>query len=145
MTFTYDLTTTLGKTRFELGDTISAQALLTDEEIGVKLAERADDILTTAADLCDILATRFAREYDFEFAGAGRGTRAKYNRSQMSKAYADRAKALRARISSGLATVETARVDGYSDDITTRAGAGGGRTGVGSHVPPSYLDDDLFA
>lgn len=113
MTFTYDtsdLTTALAKVRLEIGDTTSATALFQDEEINLKLADRSDNVLLTAADLCDILARRFAREFDFTTDGQS------FRRSQKSSMYAEMAASLRSR-ASGVASVTTTRVDGYSDDI----------------------------
>lgn len=114
MTFTYDgtLDTDLEKVRLEIGDTDSAAALFTDEEIQVKLSSEGS-VLRAAAALCEILAARFARHYDFETDGQS------FKRSQMSEMYAKRAAVLRARAYS-VATVETTRVDGYSDDIGSR-------------------------
>jgi len=115
MTFTYStaaLTTPLAKVRLEIGDTDSAAALFADEEIAVKLSARADSILLTAADLCDILARRFARAFDFE------SDNQKFARSQMSKQYAALAADLRSR-ASGVASVPSTRIDGYSQDISS--------------------------
>ena len=95
MTFTYNiaqLDTPLAKVRLEVGDTDTDDQLFQDEEIQVKLAERADNVLLTAADLCDILAARFARDYDF----AAPGDR-EFKRSQRSEMYAKRAESLRDR------------------------------------------------
>lgn len=112
MAFTYTAgsTTTLNRVRFELGDTDSSTALFADEEISAKLAERGDNVLLAAADLCEILARRYARAYDFETDGQV------FKRSQMSKAYQELATSLRAR-AAGVTTVATTRVDGYSSDI----------------------------
>lgn len=115
MTFTYStaaLTTPLAQVRLEIGDTDSAAPLFADEEINVKLAGRADNVLLTAADLCDILARRFARQFDFE------SDNQKFSRSQMSKQYAALADELRSR-ASGVTSVPSTRIDGYSQDITT--------------------------
>lgn len=95
MTFTYDidaLDTPLAQVRLEVGDTDTEDQLFQDEEIAVKLAARADNVLLTAADLCDILAARFARDYDF----AAPDSR-EFKRSQRSEMYAKRAQALRDR------------------------------------------------
>lgn len=112
MAFTYTAgsTTTLNRVRFELGDTDSNAALFADEEIEAKLAERGDDVLLAAADLCEILARKYARAYDFETDGQ------KFSRSQMSKQYLELARQLRAR-AGGVTSVATTRVDGYSSDI----------------------------
>jgi hypothetical protein len=100
MTFTYDpanLTTPLAQVRLEVGDTDTTASIFTDEEINLKLTARADNILLAAADLCDILATRAAGDYDFKWQGAGLSARGEYSRSQVSKQYAERATALRVR------------------------------------------------
>lgn len=113
MTFTYstaNLSTPLAKVRLEIGDTTEATALFQDEEINVKLAERGDDVLLTAADLCDILARKFARDFDFTTDGQS------FSRSQKSRMYAEMAVSLRSR-ASGVVSIATTRVDGFSDDI----------------------------
>lgn len=117
MTFTYsvsDLTTPLAKVRLEIGDTESASALFQDEEITAKLSERAGVVLLAAADLCDILARRFARRFDFT------SDNQSFKRSQMSAQYAALAQQLRDR-ASGVASVPMTRVDGFSQDIDTQA------------------------
>ena len=117
MTFTYStasLTSALAQVRLEIGDTDSTAALFQDEEINVKLTARADNILLTAADLCDILARRFARQFDFE------SDNQSFKRSQMSKQYAALADELRSR-ASGVSSVASTRVDGFSQDIDTES------------------------
>lgn len=117
MTFTYStsaLTTPLAQVRLEIGDTDSTAALFADEEIAVKLAGRGDNVLLTAADLCDILARRFARAFDFE------SDNQKFSRSQMSKQYAALAGELRDR-ASGVVTVASTRIDGFSQDIDSES------------------------
>lgn len=117
MTFTYStsaLTTPLAQVRLEIGDTDSTAALFADEEINVKLAGRGDNVLLTAADLCDILARRFARAFDFE------SDNQKFSRSQMSKQYAALAGELRDR-ASGVVTVASTRIDGFSQDIDSES------------------------
>lgn len=115
MAFTYSasaLTTPLAKVRLEIGDTDQATALFQDEEIQAKLADRGDNVLLAAADLCDILARRFARHFDFE------SDNQRFTRSQMSKQYAALARDLRDRASGGVTSVPSTRVDGYSQDVT---------------------------
>lgn len=106
--------------RLEIGDTTSTDALFTDEEINHKLGENADNVPLTAADLCDILATRFAREYDFETDDQ------KFSRSQKAAAYAARASELRKRANGGggVESGTTTKVDGYSSEITSRDTSG---------------------
>ncbi len=116
MTFTYSGTasgtalTALHKTRLEIGDTDSTAALFTDEELDVYLDARSDSVLLAAADACDVLATRFARAYDFSTDGQS------FSRSKMTEMYRQRAKDLRTR-ASGVVTVATTRVDGYSSTV----------------------------
>ena len=117
MGFTYstsDLSTPLAQVRLQIGDTEQATALLQDEEIQVYLAARSDSVLLASADICDALATRFARAYDFATDGQS------FRRSQQAAAYRAMAQDLRAR-ASGLGSVATARVDGYSQDIDSRS------------------------
>lgn len=116
MTFTYsatDLSTDLAKVRFEVGDTIESEALFTDEEINAKLD--GNSVLGAAADLCDVLATRYAALADTSVGGQD------ISLAKLSEAYAARAVALRDRSvdSRGLRSISTTRVDGYSDDITS--------------------------
>lgn len=136
MTFTYSstsVTTALAKCRLEIGDTDSASALFTDEELDVYLDARADNVLQAAADACDALATRFSRYYDFQTDSQ------RFDRSQMVKAYQDRAKELRRR-ASGISTLTPTRIDGFSDDIENTD------VGVTSTVNPRrfyYGQEDL--
>lgn len=137
MTFTYSstsITTALARVRLELGDTDSAAPLFTDEEIQVKLDGESNELLAAAA-LCDILATRFARAYDFTADGR------QFSRSQMSKAYAQRADELRQQSGAGFTTLATTRIDGYSDDVpydeTNAQSSRRGRVNIG------WTDPDL--
>ena len=68
MSFTYDLTTAIGRVRFLIQDTAAARALFTDEEIGSQLAQYPPQttlnpavVNMCAADLCLILVTKFAQ------------------------------------------------------------------------------------
>ncbi|MGH2878946.1 MAG: hypothetical protein ACRDK4_04980 [Solirubrobacteraceae bacterium] len=125
----------LEQIRFEVGDDDTANPLFTDKQIEYKLSERAGNILATAADLCDVLATRYAKRFDF-----ASQARMQFKVSQLSAAYAARAKALRERIS-GLTTVPFTRTDGYTDSVSARDGsAANTRTG---RVRRGYSDPDL--
>lgn len=90
------ITTDLDKIRLEVGDTDPARQLLTDDELNYFLSEH-DTALLAAAAACDSLATRFARDYDVKWQGAGMSARGEYSRSQMAAAFAERAKDLRQR------------------------------------------------
>ena len=58
MSFTYTdtLTTDLGKVRFCIGDTVTAYAIFTDEEIGAALDKNGDDWYRAAGALLQIMA-----------------------------------------------------------------------------------------
>jgi hypothetical protein len=117
--FSYDITTVLGKTRLEIGDTDSTAQLFTDEELNVYIDTRSDNVLLAAADACDALASRFARAYNISTDGQS------FARGQMSKMWADRATSLRGR-AGGITTVDVTVVDGYSDDVANQEVTGGG-------------------
>lgn len=126
MTFTYSstsLSSTLAKVRLEIGDTDSTQDLFTDEELQIYIDVRGTSYLLAAADACDALAVRFARSYDFETDGQS------FKRSQMSKAYQTMADSLRAR-ASGVSTIVSTRVDGFSEDVAADDGAANGTVTV---------------
>src|SRR3990167_8626661 len=126
MTFTYSntsLTTVLAKVRMEIGDTDSTTALFTDEALQVFSDSRGTSYLAAAADACDALATRFARDYDFQTDAQS------FKRSQQSTAYREMAASLRAR-ASGITTLVATRVDGFSDDVDADAGAVAGTVNV---------------
>lgn len=103
------------RVRLEIGDTDTTSPLFSDLEITTILSERADDILLTAADLCDMLATRFAADFDFKWKDGD------FKKGSRSASYAARASALRARIAGGgIASIPIVKVDGYSQDTSTR-------------------------
>lgn len=130
--------TDLDKFRLELGDTEEAAPLLNDDEAAYFLAQRAGNILQAVADACEALARRFAREYDFD-ANEDKS----FKRSQKAQAYLAMAKDLRARASvgGGLNVAVLTRVDGFSDDLSTRDGAG--ESSVNGRVRHGYYDADI--
>ncbi|MDP3937551.1 MAG: hypothetical protein Q8R92_05370 [Deltaproteobacteria bacterium] len=134
MSFTYDgtLGTDFEKVRLEIGDTDSAAELFSDTEIEHKIDDSAN-LVVAAATLCDILARRFARAYDFETDGQS------FKRSQMSKQYAQLARDLRQRSVEGFVTLATTRVDGYSDDVDYQDVD----TGSSGRVRIGYVEPDL--
>ncbi|HYI80007.1 MAG TPA: hypothetical protein VEW67_04030 [Thermoleophilaceae bacterium] len=138
--FTYNLAAAdaqevlISKVRLEIGDTTEASALFTDDEVKAKLGDHGENVALAAAALCDILARRFAREFDFSTDGQS------FSRSQKSKQYAQLARDLRGR-AQGATTVSTRRDDGYSQDVDFGA-VGTARTG---RVRRGYTDPDLPA
>ena len=107
------ITATLDKVRLLIGDTDATTAELSDDEVNFFITERASNIYLSAADCCDALAAKYARAYDFETDGQ------RFQRSQASKAYAERAKTFRAR-AYGVTTVDSTRIDGYSTDVANQ-------------------------
>lgn len=130
------IATPLDQFRLLIGDTDSTRQLFNDVEAQWFIDQRPGNVLLAAADACDSLATRFARDYDFSTDGQS------FRRSSVAIRYETRARELRARApGSGLSTVSVTRVDGYSDDIAARDGAGQAtRTG---RVRAGYSDPDL--
>jgi len=125
MTFTYDLaaadadTLNIAKVRLEIGDTVSGTGVradgsnLTDEEIQTWLDTEGDDVMRATARACEMLARDWARA-----ASIAVGPR-REQLSDVSKAYAEQAKALREQ-HGGEATAFSAnwaRQDGYHDRV----------------------------
>jgi hypothetical protein len=116
MSYTYLLTNTIGKVRLEIGDNQGdTNKFFSDEEIQVKVDDRGDDVLLVSADLCDILATRFAAQADTELGDQS------IKLSTLSDAFAARADRLRTRAAgSGIGVIDQKRVDGYSQTIASK-------------------------
>jgi hypothetical protein len=134
--FTYDPTTVLGQVRLEVGDTDSTDILFTDQEANVYISTRANDVLLSAADLCDVLATRFSRGFDFET------DQQKFSRSQRVKQYQERAVALRKR-AAGITSTPSTRVDGYSQDIANDDASTSAASSSTGRVRSGYFNDDV--
>ncbi len=64
MTFTYTgaCTSDLEKLRRMIGDTQSSDPQLTDEELAPILADNPGDLVTAAAEACEEIAARYARD-----------------------------------------------------------------------------------
>jgi hypothetical protein len=83
--------TTLDRVRLEIGDLDASAPLFTDDEINAYLDDYQDNILATAAALCDALATRYAVKADTTIGSLS------FKWSNVSDAFAKRAQALRLR------------------------------------------------
>lgn len=111
------ITANRDKLRLELGDTDEDNPLFNDDEIAYFLSVESDDIIKARLRAAEAAVFKLARAFDFETDGQS------FKRSQMSSAYATMAKQLRAQgVStssdpSGIRTVPTTVVDGYSSDI----------------------------
>lgn len=82
--------------RFRIGDTDTRDFLLGDDEIDAMLAEQSANRWLAAAECCEHIAARLAREADISTGGPGQQNRAL---SQRSVAYAKAAARLRLRAS----------------------------------------------
>lgn len=60
MSFTYDLTTSVGQVRLLVPDRVAAYANFTDEEIGALLTLNEGDVRYAAADCCDTIGSNEA-------------------------------------------------------------------------------------
>ena len=117
-TYTEGSTTTLDRLRLEIGDTDSTRALFSDAELNDIIAVETS-VLPSAARACEILAVRFARDYDFTADGST------FRKGGISKMYSDMARSLRAR-ARGTTVVQARRKDAYSDDVNSDTATIGG-------------------
>jgi hypothetical protein len=111
MAFTYTAGSTADRDRirFEIGDTALDRKLFDDEELDDLLVQDTT-VLRSAAHACEILAIRFARDFDFTADGHS------FHKSQVSEHYMKLARRLRSR-ERGTTVMVPRRIDGYSDDI----------------------------
>ena len=134
MAFTYTgaLDTDLEKVRFRVGDTDSADALLTDAEITGALTNEGSVTLAALACVRSILA-RFAKGYDFSTDGQA------FSRGQRVAHYTALLEELQTE--SGVTSNATTRLDGYSTDIDySESDAPNAATG---RVRQGYYDSDV--
>ena len=69
MTATYDLTTSIGKVRLNIGDTTIANAFFSNEEIQVYLTMESGDINLASADCLEAMAAAYVSNPDSEKIG----------------------------------------------------------------------------
>jgi hypothetical protein len=102
VTFTYNPTTTLGKTRLYAQDTVTANAIFSDEEMQVFLDENSQNIFLAAADALDIIASN--QVYTLKvMSNNGLST----NGASVAAALHTQAQALRDKATSGLGSTST--------------------------------------
>ena len=130
---------TLDQVRLQIGDTDTDNALFTNAEIDQFLERHDDQVLPAAADACDALAARFARDFDFKWKDG------EFKKGSRADRYAKLAEQLRARAGVGqpATSLPVTRVDGYSDDLSTEDGAGVGRADRTGTVRAGYFDGDI--
>lgn len=107
--YTKGSTATRDRVRLNIGDTDENTALFDDAELDDIIVQETSENASTAR-CAEILALRFARQYDFSADGSS------FDRSQMSERYDKLAKEYRAK-SDGVTVTQIIRKDGYSDDI----------------------------
>jgi len=114
VTFTYTLGDSADQNmlRLELGDTDEPTALFADEELTDIIAAEVS-LMASAARCCEILATRFARQFSFSADGLSA------QKGQLADAYRKRALDYRRRVGSTSETIT--RVDGYSSTVKSDA------------------------
>jgi len=69
MTTTYDLTTLVGKVRLRVGDTDTANAVFTDEEITIFLTAEGNDVDLASAAVLEAWAAKYGTSADQEKMG----------------------------------------------------------------------------
>ena len=112
MAFTYvkGSTANRDRVRLEIGDVDPNRILFEDDELTDILTQEGDVVLKAAARCCEVLAVRFARDFDFSADGSS------FHKSSVTAAYQKMATRLRAR-ATGTVVVMPRRVDGYSQDV----------------------------
>lgn len=135
-TLTYDLSTDVGKVRFEIDDTDVEAPELQDAEIESALVDEGT-VLSASAKCCEVLARRYARAYDVA------SDDQKLSRSQRAAAMRELAKDLRARVEGlvGIGTIPTEKVDGYNDTGVDNESSDG-TSGSTGRVRQGYLNPD---
>jgi hypothetical protein len=112
MSFTYILTTDLGKVRFLVPDNDSTSFDLQDDEVQYFLTTYGT-VKAAAVAACQWLARKYAKQATFSADGLS------YQAGQRAQAYADRAKELSTATQGGIVSTSLTKEDGYSEAVTT--------------------------
>ena len=141
MSFTYDLSTDIGKTRRDTGDTASDTAFLSDEEIQSILDDYSTSLANAAVRCCEIILAKIAKQIDRSVVGINS------SRSQLTQHYQDLLKTLKIRAaeSGGITAyaggISESRIDtAESDSDYTPPQFGVGRDDYGTTQPE--VEDD---
>lgn len=110
MSFTYDLSTAIGKLRLLIPDNDATAIELQDNEISFFLSERGQNVRAAAADACNWLARKYAKLASFTADGLS------VQHGQRAQTFAERAKELAASAQGGIGSVALTRTDGYSEE-----------------------------
>lgn len=109
MSFTYLLSSNVGKVRLLIPDTVAATAELSDEEIEQFLSWRGNNVNAAAVMACEQLARKYAQAPTFT------DTSFSVSNGERARLYAERAKELAAQLGGHATTKLVTRSDGYSD------------------------------
>lgn len=118
MSWTYDstLATDRDKVRRLIGDVITAQQLLSNEEITAALAQEST-VATAAALCCEWLAAQYARDVDVQIGSGSSNAEGQKKLSQKASQYRSMAKLLRSR--GAALAVPTAATTHSSKEVLT--------------------------
>lgn len=116
MAWSYDenLLTDKDKVRLKIGDNLTSQKLLSNEEILAELVEQNNDIYAASSELCRSLAARFSREAVVEIGDTKLDRQAQADRfMQLAEIYKEKA---------GLSAIpvqadSTERTDHFTNDL----------------------------
>ena len=109
MTVTYDLTTLVGKVRFNCADNDITNAWLTDEEVQLCLSDSGNEIISAAVKACDHIVLKLALIPPFTADGL------KIDTSALVKQYDNLSKKLATKLRGSLTTIPMDREDGFSE------------------------------
>ena len=109
MSFTYTLTTNVGKLRLLIPDNVATSYDLEDDEISYFLTERGSNVKAAAVDCCNWLARKYAKLATFSADGLS------VQHTARAEAYAMRARELALAAQGDMSTLPITREDGYSD------------------------------
>jgi hypothetical protein len=109
MTFTYNLTDSIGQVRFLIPDNVATAYDLEDAEITYMLGQRGGNVKAAAVDACNWLARKYAKLASFSADGLS------VQHGQRAQTFAERAKELAATAQGSIGTIAVTREDGYSE------------------------------
>jgi hypothetical protein len=109
MTFTYDLTTSIGKVRLLIPDNDATAYDLEDDEITYMLTEVGNEVKAAAVKCCKWLARKYAKKATFSADGLS------MQNGDRAKTFAERARELEQEASGAFGTIDMTRDDGYAD------------------------------
>ena len=113
MSFTYDLTTNIGKVRLLIPDNEETAYDIEDAEITYFLTEVGSNVNAAAIRACKWLARKYAKQATFTADGLN------VQLTQRAQAFAERAAELESDLNGGMSSAAITRSDGYSENAAT--------------------------